>query len=414
MQVANISFDKTFPMPAILERPAINTADELLQKINQLAPALQENRNNEESARRLSKETIQLLRKNKLHQLYLPETLGGLELDPISTSKLVEAVSMHNTAAGWSMMVANVATWWCWRLNEKGVETIFGNGNETMIAGTFHPPMAATRDKGGLRINGRSPLCSNVHDSNYTFVTAMVMENGQPIFHDGIPEIYGVMMKTSEVNIIDTWDTIGMRATDSCDVEAKNIFVPEELSFPLAPVWEANHYFDGPTYRFPALGASIASLIAPVALAVARNAIDEVKTIATKKTSFGSVSNLAGRGAVQSKIGKAEALLRAGRIYLYGELEIAWNKTLSGELLSLEEKASLSLAATHCNQSCFQAVDLMYSVAGTTGIYMRSALSHLFMDAQVIRQHGFANESRYETAAQVFLGLPPDLPVLGF
>jgi hypothetical protein len=31
-----------------------------------------------------------------------------------------------------------------------------------------------------------------------------------------------------------------------------------------------------------------------------------------------------------------------------------------------------------------------------------------------IRQHGFANESRYETAAQVYFGLPPDLPVLEF
>jgi alkylation response protein AidB-like acyl-CoA dehydrogenase len=401
-------------MPAILERPTAHTAEDLLQKINQIASALGQDIAGEAKNRRLSEQTIQLLRQNKLHQLFLPQSLGGLELDPPSVAKLVEAVSMHNTAAGWSMMVANVSTWWCWRLNEKGVETIFSNGGETFIAGAFHPPMACTREKGGLRINGRSPLCSNVHDSIWTFVTAMVMDNGKPIFHGDIPEMVGVMMKTSEVNIIDTWDTIGMKSTDSCDVEAKNIFVPEELSFPLAPVWNANNYFDGALYKFPALGASIASLIAPVALAVARNAIEEVKSLATKKTSFGSVSNLAGRGAVQSKIGKAEGLVRAARVYLFDELKKAWNKILSGQTLSLEEKADLSLAATHCNQSCFQAVDLMYSVAGTTGIYMRSKLSQLFTDAQVIRQHGFANESRYETAAQVFLGLPPDLPVLGF
>ena len=145
-----------------------------------------------------------------------------------------------------------------------------------------------------------------------------------------------------------------------------------------------------------------------------QNAIEEVKTISAKKTSFGSVSNLAGRGSVQSKIGKAEALVRSAKSYLYNELEAAWEKCLNGQSFTLEEKAALLLAATHSNQSCFQAVDLMYSVAGTTGIYNRTKLSHLFMDAQVIRQHGFANESRYETAAQVLLGLPPDLPVLGF
>jgi alkylation response protein AidB-like acyl-CoA dehydrogenase len=72
------------------------------------------------------------------------------------------------------------------------------------------------------------------------------------------------------------------------------------------------------------------------------------------------------------------------------------------------------LAATHTNQSCLQAVDLMYSAAGSSAIYTRSKLAHYFADAQVIRQHGFANESRYETSAQVYLGLQPDLPVLAF
>ena len=57
---------------------------------------------------------------------------------------------------------------------------------------------------------------------------------------------------------------------------------------------------------------------------------------------------------------------------------------------------------------------MMYSAAGTTAIYTRSKLEQLFRDAQVIRQHGFANESRYETAAQVYFGVQPDLPLLAF
>ncbi|HEX5025094.1 MAG TPA: hypothetical protein VFV68_07465 [Agriterribacter sp.] len=89
-------------------------------------------------------------------------------------------------------------------------------------------------------------------------------------------------------------------------------------------------------------------------------------------------------------------------------------KTQSGQKLSLEEKASLLLAATHTNQSCLQAVDYMYSAAGSTAIYTRNKLAHYFADAQVARQHGFVNDSRYETAAQVYLGLQPDLPVLAF
>ena len=152
----------------------------------------------------------------------------------------------------------------------------------------------------------------------------------------------------------------------------------------------------------------------PVALAVASNAIQELKILAEKKTSFGSVTSLRERGSIQNKLGRAEALVRSSRAYLHNTIETCWNKTLSGEKLSLDDKAGLLLAATHTNQSCLQAVDLMYSAAGTTGIYTRNKLAHYFTDAQVIRQHGFANESRYETAAQVFFGLQPDLPVLAF
>ena len=74
--------------------------------------------------------------------------------------------------------------------------------------------------------------------------------------------------------------------------------------------------------------------------------------------------------------------------------------------------ANIVPAAAHANQTCVQAVELIYSAAGTTGIYLRNKLAHYFTDAQVLRQHGFMNESRYETAGQVFFGFPPDLPLI--
>ncbi len=41
-------------------------------------------------------------------------------------------------------------------------------------------------------------------------------------------------------------------------------------------------------------------------------------------------------------------------------------------------------------------------------------MGRLFRDSQVIRQHGFVAASRYETAAQLMLGLEPDLPLVFF
>jgi alkylation response protein AidB-like acyl-CoA dehydrogenase len=205
-----------------------------------------------------------------------------------------------------------------------------------------------------------------------------------------------------------------MKATDSNDVEAENVFVPVHRSYPLAPEFEANSHYKSPLYKFPAIGASISCLIAPVALAVARNAINELKALADKKTPFGSAITMKERGVVQRKLGEAEAFVQSSKAYLQQKIAESWSKTLSGEIHSIEDKGGLLLAAAHTNQSCAKAVDMIYSAAGSTAIYTRNKIARYFADSQVIRQHGFVNESRYETVAQVYFGLPPDLPVMAF
>jgi alkylation response protein AidB-like acyl-CoA dehydrogenase len=396
--------------------PATPIAEKnLLQVARELGPVISQHIDEEENNRRISQPVLNALRKAGLLKLYLPKSLGGIEADPLTMAKLVEEIARHNTAAGWSMMVANTSTWWCGRLSDKGIEEIFkDDGPDTFIAGAFHPPMKATAVKGGYSINGRSPLTSNVHEARWVFVTAFVMEQGQMKMHNGIPEIIGVFMNSADCKIIDTWHTMGMRATDSNDVEANDVFVPDHLHYPLAAEFQPNSHYKGRLYQFPAIGASIASLITPVALAVARNAINELKAIAEKKIPFGSAVSIRERGSVQKKLGLAEAFVQSSRAYLFQTLTECWNKTLAEEKLSLEERAELLLAVTHTNQTCAQAVDLMYSAAGTSGIYTKNKLAHYFTDAQVIRQHGFSNDSRYETAAQIYFGLQPDLPVIIF
>jgi hypothetical protein len=72
------------------------------------------------------------------------------------------------------------------------------------------------------------------------------------------------------------------------------------------------------------------------------------------------------------------------------------------------------MAAVHAMQTSAKVVELMYSAAGSSAVYTRSPLERCFRDIQVLKQHGFLSESRYETVGQVRFGLPPDLPIVGF
>ena len=384
---------------------------DLIQLASKLGPVISQNINEEENNGRLSTSVVNALKTAGFYKLYLPKSLGGLEADPLTVAKVVEEVATHNTAAGWSLMVANTTLLMLSRLPEKAVEEIFSD-RDAFIAGTVHPPMMAVRAEGGYIINGRNPLVSNVHEAQWLMVLALVLENGQPKMIEGHPEILGVYMKAEDCNIVDTWQVIGMHATDSNDIEAKDVFVPDHRVCALMDEFKPGQHFSKPLYHFPAAGGNIASLLAPVSIAVATNAINELKTIASKKTPLGSMVPIKERGVIQRKLGMATALVQSSRAFLHDTISKCWQNVSKGESVSLEEKAELALAAAHTNQSCVQAVELMFTAAGSTGIYKRSKMAHYLSDAQVLRQHGFMNESRYETAGQVFFGLPPDLPII--
>jgi alkylation response protein AidB-like acyl-CoA dehydrogenase len=386
----------------------------LLQIATGLASALSQNITEEENNGRLSSSAVNALKQAGFYKLFLPKSLGGHEADPLTVAKLVEEVAKYNTAAGWSLMVANTTLTMASRIPEKGIDEIFTARPEAFIAGSVHPPMRATPSEGGYLINGRNALVSNIHEAHWVMTLAIVFEGQQPRMVNGQPVIIGVYMDAKDCNIVDTWNVLGMHATDSNDVEANNVFVPDHRLFILTPEFHPGLHFEGPLYRFPAAGANIACLLAPVSLGVARNAINELKVLADKKTPLGSMVTIRERGVVQRKLGRAEALVQSARIYLHQKISDCWNRVLAGESISLEEKADLLLAATHANQSCLEAVELVYTASGTNGIYLKNKLSHYFCDAEVLRLHGFMNESRYETAGQVHFGLPPDLPIITF
>jgi alkylation response protein AidB-like acyl-CoA dehydrogenase len=74
----------------------------------------------------------------------------------------------------------------------------------------------------------------------------------------------------------------------------------------------------------------------------------------------------------------------------------------------------LLIAGVHAATTSAEVTDLVHRLAGTTGIYTRSPLERYFRDAHTLRNHGFASENKLESAGQVFLGLPPDFPLLAF
>lgn len=388
-------------------------AEKLLEAAQGLAPIIREHADRAERERRLARPVIDAMADAGLFRLSVPSSLGGFELDPASYSRIVEEISRTDSVAGWILQAGNLGAWWAARLPNEGAEEIYGAKPDVLMAAAFHPPQQAIEVDGGYRVSGRGPLASNIHDSQWLFLSALVMDGEHPRMIDGMPTVIAVIMRAEEAEIIDTWHSLGMRGTDSNDVAFKDVFVPASRAFPLVPEFEPGPHYRGPLYRLPGIGQS-ATVASPVALGVARAAIDDFREIALRKTPFGSMKSLRERPAVQSALAKSEAVLRSARLLLYDTFETSWKQAQSGQRFTLEQKADLLLAGAHAVRSAAWVVDRMHRLAGTTGIYTRSRLERHLRDAQTLRHHGFVSESRFEAVGQVYLGVKPEFDLVAF
>jgi indole-3-acetate monooxygenase len=387
--------------------------DALLAAARSLGPLIREHADEAEQGRRLSREVIGALAEPGFFRLLLPRALGGMEVDPVTCALVVEETARFDSAAGWALQAGNAGAWWAARLPTEGAEEVYAGNPSAIVSAAFHPPQQAVETSGGYLITGRGPLASNIHDAEWLFLTALVMDGGGPRMIGDMPQVIGLMLRTSEVQIVDTWYSLGMRGTDSNDIVVNDVFVPASRTFPLVPEFEPGAHYRGPLYRFPGIGAA-AFVIAPVPLAVARGAISALKELAQRKTAFGFNKPLRERAVVQVTLARAEAMLRAARLLFYDTFDAAWVRTVAGERSTLEQKADLLLAGAHAATTAAKVADMMHRVAGTTGIYVKSPLERHFRDAQTLRHHGFLSENRFEAVGQVYLGVPPEFAMVAF
>jgi indole-3-acetate monooxygenase len=126
--------------------------------------------------------------------------------------------------------------------------------------------------------------------------------------------------------------------------------------------------------------------------------------LASTKVAVRSRQTVNTHAMLQADLGRAEALLRSGRAFLYETLGEAWDVVTAGNTLSLKQRVMLWLAATQATTAATQAVDLMFSAGGSASVYTNSGLERCVRDIRAAGQHVTVAPGNYETAGQAFLG----------
>lgn len=383
----------------------VNTSrDGLIEAAKKVGPLLGENAEQGERDRRLAPATAKALSDAGFLRMCRPRELGGLEVDPLTLLYVSEELGRHDASAAWCALNCSIAGMLQAFLPRDGAREL-GNAPDVVVNGVVAPSGRAVEVDGGYRISGRWAFASNCEYCHWLALSCIVFKGDEMSMTPMGPELVVPWLKTSDCRIIDTWDTVGLRATGSNDVEVSDVFVPKHRTSAI-PMF-IQPVADGALFRFPLIGL-FGLAMAGSALGLAQAAIDEVLRLAATKTPFGMMSTLATRTTAQIAVCEALAQVGSARALLVEETSRTWDLVQAGKEVTAKQRGMLRIAASHATTSAASAIDRMYTTAGGTAVYSSSPLQRHLRDVRGHTQHFFVAPQMYETIGKVLLGVEPD------
>jgi alkylation response protein AidB-like acyl-CoA dehydrogenase len=255
----------------------------------------------------------------------------------------------------------------------------------------------AERVDGGFRLTGRKIFFTESDVATH-FTTCARHEHPelgpQMLFFHGVP------VDTPGLAIHRTWDTLGMRATQSNDLELDGAFVPEEALFHAYPVGR----LDG------GIALSVMSLNVPsfgaIALGIATAGLEWAREAVLKRGRTGDPE-------VQHAFARMEVLLETARAVLFrhGHELAAFDR--AAELTVEEVYARGNLAKYVACEHAIAIMDRVMELAGGQGYHRRFPVERLYRDVRAGAIMPYSSPDARKLFAEVALGLRPR-PVFGF
>ena len=372
----------------------------ILEAVRNAAPLITAEAAASEAGGRLTDRVVDAIRDAGVYRIAMGRDLGGPELSPLEQLDVLEEVAAADGSAGWCAMI-NSDGGYVTAFLERAVARAMYPSLDLPTSVVASPAGQAIAKGDSYVVTGQWPFASGGHQAEWFFVNGIVLVDGamQP-GPEGLPLTRMCAVPRDAVEILDTWHTTGLAATGSNDVRIAEIEVPAERTF---SVFDAVPVDPSPLYAYR---WTFFVNLSAVPLGIARAALAEAETVASSKVVMPSMTFARDDATVQWNMGRAAALVRSARAYVYDTVGVFWEAVCAGREPSQAEWTDLRLAMTNAFHSCKEAVGLLYEALGTTGVYRRSPLDRHLRDLTTMSQHMLCQTKTYAAGGRSLLGLP--------
>jgi alkylation response protein AidB-like acyl-CoA dehydrogenase len=330
-------------------------------------------------------ENFEDLHKAGFLALTIPKSHGGDEISLSTFLRLQEALAagdgstalalnMHLVRFGGEREAHNYPLRWfdemCRGAVEQGrlcntVATEEGLGSP---AGGGMPDTVAAKVEGGWLLNGQKSFVTLAPVMWYHILLARAEVPGEK------PEIRNFMVLRDDpgVEVKETWDAMGMRATGSHDLVLKDVFLPDDRRFNPRNTVQAADPRGAAGATWFALGVSSTSI--GVATAARDYAVEYART--RTPNSNKTIKEYPG---VRTRVARIDVLLQRSRALVHDAAR-AWEAVEDSGMSAADRVA---VAKIDSMNNCIEAVDLAMRVVGGVSLLRSRPMERFYRDVRV-------------------------------
>jgi len=339
---------------------------------------------------RLAEPVVDGLHREGLLGMWVPRSLGGAELDPVSSLEVIESLAYGDASAGWVLMAAALAIGsGAAYLGDSAVATLFGGKRLPVIAGQGTRPGTAVPREGGFELSGSWSFASGIKHGTHIHTLGLVQGTNEPrIF----------VLPVEQATLVDNWDVMGLRGTGSIDYKIDSAFVPEAYThFAVTETPKRG----GALYTLGIIGLA-AVCHSGWACGIGRRMLDELARVVQARG--GSAGPQGGSASFQEGFAKAEAVYRSARAFVYEVWRDVRETLERGAKLSVRQHSLIRLAMANVTWSAHDVALFVYRSGGTAAL-RAGTMQRLFRDMHAGIQHITSSPPVYQAVGRELAGL---------
>jgi acyl-CoA dehydrogenase len=330
------------------------------------------------------------LRARRVFSAGVPAELGGGGAEHPELADLLRTLATYcsSTALALSMHLHQVAiAAWRWRRDRGPVEALLRrvaaeelvlvtSGGSDWLAGSGQ----AEPVEGGFRVTARKVFGSGAPGGHLLLTMAIYEDpqDGPTVLH------FPIALDAPGVTILDTWRTLGMRATGSHDIVLDGVFVPESAVGVRRPAG-----------RWSPVMHAVATLALPLIYAVYVGVAEAARALA-----LGEARKRAQDPTTQRLVGELENGLTAAQLALRHMVAVAADGRIGEEITN-----QVLIGRTLAGREAIRTVERAMELAGGGGFFRSLGLERLFRDVQGARYHPVREPAQVHYTGRLALGL---------